>query len=58
MISHYFIDDNLSQAWSINSSLNGFVINHFYELVDNDKDGPIAVTLLVRQYWQFSDKIN
>ena len=35
---YYYVNNDLRQAWSINNNLDWFVINHFCELIDDDKD--------------------
>ena len=34
----YYIDDNLCKAWGVNGDLDWLVINHFYELIDDDNN--------------------
>ena len=36
-MSHYHVDDDFSQAWSIDDNLDWFIINYFCEPVDNNK---------------------
>lgn len=35
-MSYYHINDNYCKAQDINYDLNEFVINNFYELIDNN----------------------
>ena len=35
---HYHVDDDLSKAQGINSNLDRFIIDHFCEPIDNDKN--------------------
>ena len=57
MISHYHVNDDLSKAKSIDSNLDRFIINYFYELIDDDKDWVITVSFSVYWDWQTYDKI-
>ena len=55
---YYHVDDNLSKAQGVNGILDRFIINYFRELINNDKDWVIAVSLLVRWDWQTHNKIH
>ena len=35
---HYYVNDNLSKAWSINNNFDWFVMNHLYKLIKDDED--------------------
>ena len=55
---HYYVDDDLSKARSIDGNLDWLVINHLCEPVDDDKYRVIAVPFPIRQNWQTRDKIH
>ena len=35
---HYYINNDFSKAYGIDDNFDQFVIDYFYELIDNDKD--------------------
>ena len=35
---HYHINDDFGKAQDINGNLDRFIIDYFYESIDNDKD--------------------
>ena len=41
-LSHYHVNNDLCQAWSIDEILNWLVMNHFYEPVNDDEYWVIA----------------
>ena len=47
MMSHYHNDNYFRQPWSIDGDFDWFVVYHFGQAVDNDKNRVIALTLLV-----------
>ena len=57
MISHYYVDNDICKVRAIDGNFHWFVMNHLYELVNNDKYWIIAVPFLILQNWQIRDKI-
>ena len=45
---YYHVDDNFSKARGVNVDLDWFVMNHFCELIDEDEDGVVTVSFLIR----------
>ena len=54
---HHYINDNFRKARGINNDLDLLMMNHLRELVDNNEDWVIVVSLSVYQKWQTRDKI-
>ena len=54
---YYYVDKDFSKALGIDDNLDRFVIDHFYEPINNNKDWIIIVSLLIRWDWQTRDKI-
>ena len=48
---HQHVDDDLSKARSVDGDLDWFVMNHFYEPIDDDKDQVVTVSLPIRRNW-------
>ena len=51
------IYNNFCYSECINCSLHRLVVDHLYQLIDNNKDGIVAVALLIGRYRQSVDKV-
>ena len=45
---HYYINNDLNKVWGINNDFDWFIMNHFCEPIDNDKDWVIIISFLIR----------
>lgn len=50
MLYHH-VDNYYYQFWSSNGDFDGFVVHHFGQAVNNDRNQVITVTFLVSGQW-------
>ena len=48
---YYYINDNLNKTCGIDNNLNWFILNYFYEPINNNKDQVIIIFFLLYQDW-------
>lgn len=47
MVLHYYINDNFYKIQNNNGNFYGLIIDYFYELINNNKDGVIYFIFLI-----------
>ena len=54
---YYQVNNDLSKVQGIDGNFKQFIMDHLYELINNNKAWVIVISLLVYWDWQTHDKI-